>query len=77
MPPDRKRFVTGGIQAAVEQARAVADGKDVLLAGGVGIAQQAGRYESGDRPRPRARRALADETPGVLEPAARDRMPER
>jgi len=33
--------VTGGIQAAVEQARAVADGKDVLLAGGVSMAQQA------------------------------------
>jgi len=28
-------FVTGGVAAAVEQARAVADGKDVLLAGGV------------------------------------------
>ena len=34
-------FVTGGIKAAVEQARAVADGKDVLLAGGVSIARQA------------------------------------
>ncbi len=34
-------FVTGGIEAAVEQARAVAGGKDVLLAGGVSIAQQA------------------------------------
>ena len=34
-------FVTGGITAAVEQARAVADGKDVLLAGGVSVAQQA------------------------------------
>jgi dihydrofolate reductase len=34
-------FVTGGIKAAIEQARAVADGKDVLLAGGVSIAQQA------------------------------------
>jgi dihydrofolate reductase len=34
-------FVTGGIQAAVEQARAVAAGKDILLAGGVSIAQQA------------------------------------
>jgi dihydrofolate reductase len=34
-------FVTGGIGAAVEQARAVAGGKDVLLAGGVSIAQQA------------------------------------
>ncbi|HLX48635.1 MAG TPA: dihydrofolate reductase family protein [Streptosporangiaceae bacterium] len=34
-------FVTGGIEAAVEQARAVADGKDVLLAGGVSTAQQA------------------------------------
>jgi len=34
-------FVTAGINAAVEQARAVADGKDVLLAGGVSIAQQA------------------------------------
>jgi dihydrofolate reductase len=34
-------FVTGGIEAAVEQARAAADGKDVLLAGGVSIAQQA------------------------------------
>ena len=34
-------FVTDGIKAAVEQARAVADGKDVLLAGGVSIAQQA------------------------------------
>ncbi|MDR0342212.1 MAG: dihydrofolate reductase family protein [Nocardiopsaceae bacterium] len=34
-------FVTEGIESAVEQARAVADGKDVLLAGGVSIAQQA------------------------------------
>jgi len=34
-------FVTGGIEAAVEQARAAADGKDVLLAGGVSVAQQA------------------------------------
>ena len=30
-------FVTDGIQAAVEQARAVADGKDALLAGVSGI----------------------------------------
>jgi dihydrofolate reductase len=34
-------FVTDGLEAAVEQARAVADGKDVLLAGGVSIARQA------------------------------------
>jgi dihydrofolate reductase len=34
-------FVTGGIEQAVEQASAVADGKDILLAGGVSIAQQA------------------------------------
>jgi dihydrofolate reductase len=34
-------FVTGGIAEAVGQARAVADGKDVLLAGGVSLAQQA------------------------------------
>jgi dihydrofolate reductase len=34
-------FVTDGIEAAVRQARAVAGGKDVLLAGGVSIAQQA------------------------------------
>ena len=34
-------FVTDGIKAAVEQACAVADGKDVLLAGGVSIARQA------------------------------------
>jgi len=34
-------FVAGGIKAAVEQACAVSDGKDVLLAGGVSIAQQA------------------------------------
>lgn len=34
-------FVTGGVEAAVEQARAVASGQDVLLAGGVSIAQQA------------------------------------
>jgi dihydrofolate reductase len=34
-------FVTGGIKAAVDQARAVSDGKDVLLAGGVSVAQQA------------------------------------
>jgi dihydrofolate reductase len=34
-------FVTGGIEAAVAQARAAADGKDVLLAGGVSVAQQA------------------------------------
>jgi dihydrofolate reductase len=34
-------FVTDGIKAAVERARAVADGQDVLLAGGVSIAHQA------------------------------------
>jgi len=34
-------FVTDGIEAVVKQARAVADGKDVLLAGGVSIARQA------------------------------------
>jgi dihydrofolate reductase len=34
-------FVTSGIKSAVEQARAAADGKDVLLAGGVSVAQQA------------------------------------
>ena len=34
-------FVTTGIEGAVEQARAAAGGKDVLLAGGVSIAQQA------------------------------------
>jgi dihydrofolate reductase len=34
-------FVTGGIEQAVEKARAVAGGQDILLAGGVSIAQQA------------------------------------
>jgi dihydrofolate reductase len=34
-------FVTGGIEAAVKEARAVAGGQDVLLAGGVSVAQQA------------------------------------
>ena len=34
-------FVTDGIEAAVRRARAVAGGKDVLVAGGVNIAQQA------------------------------------
>lgn len=34
-------FVTGGIKQAVEEARRVADGKDILLAGGVSIARQA------------------------------------
>jgi dihydrofolate reductase len=34
-------FVTGGLSEAVGQARAVAGGKDVLLAGGVSIARQA------------------------------------
>jgi dihydrofolate reductase len=34
-------FVTDGVATAVEQARTVADGKDVLVAGGVSIAQQA------------------------------------
>jgi dihydrofolate reductase len=34
-------FVTGGVAAAVEQARAIADGKDVLLVGGVSISRQA------------------------------------
>ena len=33
-------FVTDGVESAVKQARAVAAGKDVLLAGGVSIAQQ-------------------------------------
>ncbi len=37
----RYTFVTEGIEAAIEQARKVADGKDVLVAGGVSIAQQA------------------------------------
>jgi dihydrofolate reductase len=34
-------FVTSGIEKVVEHARAVADGQDILLAGGVSIAQQA------------------------------------
>jgi len=34
-------FVTGGIEAAIQQASAAAGAKDVLLAGGVSIAQQA------------------------------------
>ena len=34
-------FVTDGVKAAVERASATADGRDVLLAGGVSIAQQA------------------------------------
>jgi dihydrofolate reductase len=34
-------FVTGGIEEAVSRARAAAVGKDVLLAGGVSVAQQA------------------------------------
>src|SRR5215467_9690926 len=34
-------FVTGGVRAAVEQARAAAEGQDVLVAGGVSVAQQA------------------------------------
>ena len=34
-------FVTGGIKDAIEQARTVAGGQDVLLAGGVSIARQA------------------------------------
>jgi dihydrofolate reductase len=34
-------FVTGGIKSAVEQARAAAHGRDVLLAGGVSVGQQA------------------------------------
>jgi dihydrofolate reductase len=33
-------FVTGGIEAALEQARRAADGKDVSLAGGARAAQQ-------------------------------------
>jgi dihydrofolate reductase len=33
-------FVTDGIEAALEQARAAADDKDVLLAGGASVAQQ-------------------------------------
>ena len=34
-------FVTGGIGEAVAQARAAANGKDVLLAGGASVARQA------------------------------------
>jgi dihydrofolate reductase len=34
-------FVTDGIAAAIEQAKAAAHGKDVLIAGGLSIAQQA------------------------------------
>jgi dihydrofolate reductase len=33
-------FVTDGIEAALEDARAAAEGKDVLIAGGADIAQQ-------------------------------------
>ncbi|MGZ3391891.1 MAG: hypothetical protein ACXVCF_20165 [Isosphaeraceae bacterium] len=49
-------FVTGGVSAAVEQARAVADGKDILLAGGVSIARQALTPQQLDK---RYRRAAA------------------
>jgi dihydrofolate reductase len=41
-------FVTDGVESAVEQARAAADGKDVLVAGGADVAQQtlsAGRLD--------------------------------
>ena len=34
-------FVTGGVEAAIEQARAAAGGKDVLIAGGGSVVQQA------------------------------------
>jgi dihydrofolate reductase len=34
-------FVTGGLKAAIEAAREVADGKDILIAGGVSLARQA------------------------------------
>src|SRR5581483_8151901 len=34
-------FVTGGIAAAIEQAKVAADGRDVLIAGGLSIAQRA------------------------------------
>lgn len=34
-------FVTDGVEAAVEQARTSAGGKNVLVAGGAGVAQQA------------------------------------
>jgi dihydrofolate reductase len=34
------RFVTGGVEAALEQARRAAAGKDVSLAGGAKVAQQ-------------------------------------
>lgn len=34
-------FVTGGVEAAVERARAIAGGKDVLVMGGAEIASQA------------------------------------
>jgi dihydrofolate reductase len=33
-------FVTGGIESALEQARAAADGKDVAIGGGANVAQQ-------------------------------------
>jgi dihydrofolate reductase len=33
-------FITDGIESALEQARAAAGGKDVLLGGGANIAQQ-------------------------------------
>src|SRR4051812_45904535 len=33
-------FVTDGIESALEQARAAADGKDVAIAGGANVAQQ-------------------------------------
>jgi dihydrofolate reductase len=33
-------FVTGGIESALEQARAVAGGKDISLGGGASVAQQ-------------------------------------
>ena len=34
-------FVTGGIASAIEQAKMAANGRDVLIAGGLSIAQQA------------------------------------
>jgi dihydrofolate reductase len=34
------RFVTDGIESALEQARQAADGKDVLIGGGAGVINQ-------------------------------------
>jgi hypothetical protein len=63
-------FVTDGVEAALQQAEAAANGKDVVLAGGASIVQQALRLGAVDEVGVSSRRAARERNAAPGRPAA-------